>query len=236
MNIMDVKPIVDSEVFVAPNASLIGNVKVHSRASVWYGAVLRADSGEIIVGPGSSIRDRVVVQVSSSEKGSEGSENQKATRIGRNVNINCGAVLGACQIGDEVVVGMGAVVKDGATVGRGAVVGPGSVVEQNSEIGAGEVWEGAPAQMARKIEAGEKEHNRLDVENYVMLAEAHANECGKTHEQIESEKLKRELMDERDLDYQSHLGIIEENEEDVDRQVKMILKDRKQQAAAGSPA
>lgn len=235
MNLGEVKPIVDSEVFIAPNASLIGDVKVHPKSSIWYGAVLRADAGEVMIGSGTNIRDRAVVHVSNPGNAHHSSnEEAGVARIGKGVTVGSGAVVGACHVGDGAVIGTGAVVKDGAKVGKDAMISAGSVVESGSTVGAGELWEGAPAKMARMLEPAELAACKKEAEDYVELAAAHSQECGKTHQQIEAEKLKRELLEPRDEDFHSHHGLLGREEEMVDRQVEFIMQDRKKQASAGS--
>lgn len=119
-----VRPKIAEDAFVAPTAVLIGNVTVKAGANVWFGAVLRGDTGEIVIGERSSIQDNVVIHVNEREN----------TVIGNDVLIGHGAVLEGCTIGDGALVGMGAVVLSGATIGKGALIAAGTVVRENTRI------------------------------------------------------------------------------------------------------
>ncbi|CAN0514319.1 unnamed protein product, partial [Ectocarpus sp. 8 AP-2014] len=108
--------------FVAPNASVIGDVKVGEGASLWYGSVVRGDVNHVVIGAGSSIGDSAVVHVA-------GLAGNKPTIVGSNVVIGeRTATIHACTLKDDCMVGAGATVMDGATVSSGAMVAPGATV------------------------------------------------------------------------------------------------------------
>lgn len=200
----DRKPIISSDVFLAPNASLIGNVEVQSSASVWYGAVIRADTAPISIGERASIGDRSVVRGASS--------------IGAGTTILPGAVVEGAEIGENSVIGSGAVVMPGAVIGAFSVVRPGSFVPEGCSVPAGEIWAGTPAEKVDVVGESLKEEIVAGVEDMGRLASAHAVECGKTHEQIEAEKLRQALLEERSDDYNSHLGLLGKEREIVEVQ------------------
>src|SRR5262245_32236478 len=136
-----VRPRIADNVFLAPTAVLIGDVTVEAGASVWFGAVLRADFGPIVVGPGSNVQDNAVIHVGA----------DWPTRIGANVTVGHGAVLEGCTIGDGAIIGMNATVLPRAVVGGEAVVAAGSVVSEGMEIPPRTMAAGAPAQVKKEL-------------------------------------------------------------------------------------
>jgi len=135
------KPQIAENVFIAPTAVLIGDVRVETGASIWFGAVLRADHGTIVIGAGSSIQDNATLHVP------EGS----FTIVGENVTVGHGAALEGCRIGARSVVGMNAVVLQGAEVGEEVMIAAGSVVGQGAHIPARTLAAGAPAQVKKEL-------------------------------------------------------------------------------------
>ncbi|MGB3376947.1 MAG: gamma carbonic anhydrase family protein, partial [Microbacterium sp.] len=117
-------PEVADDAFVADGARIIGDVTLGSRASVWYNAVLRADSAAIVIGAGSNIQDNVSVHV----------DDGHGVHIGENVSIGHNAVVHGCAIGDGSLIGMGAVVLSGAVIGSGCLVAGGAVVLGGTEV------------------------------------------------------------------------------------------------------
>lgn len=134
-------PQVADHVFIAPTAVLIGDVHVEEGASIWFGAVLRADHGTIRIGAGSSIQDNTTIHVPT------GGE----TVIGADVTIGHGAVLEGCRLGARTVVGMNAVVLQGAEIGEQVMIAAGSVVGENAHIPANTLAAGAPAQVKKTL-------------------------------------------------------------------------------------
>jgi carbonic anhydrase/acetyltransferase-like protein (isoleucine patch superfamily) len=133
-------------VFVAPNATLIGDVRLGTDASVWFGAVLRGDFDRIVVGEGSCVQDNAVVHAA------EG----VPTLIGANVTVGHAALLEGCVIEDGALIGMGAVVLQRARVGAGALVAAGSVVREGQEIPAGVVAAGVPAVVKKRVDGSSR--------------------------------------------------------------------------------
>jgi len=173
--------------FVAPCASVVGDVTTAAGSSVWYGAVLRADTSSIKVGANSSIGERTVV----------GSQ----TVIGQNVNVGALAVLQACTVSDGACIGVGAQVLDGAKVGAGAIVDPASMVEAGAVVPAGEVWGGVPAAFVRKVSPDEAAAiSRVTVDT-AELAKVHATECSKSWAEVEADKESAYDKATRDPDY-----------------------------------
>ncbi|XP_021908272.1 gamma carbonic anhydrase 1, mitochondrial [Carica papaya] len=135
MNVFDKAPTVDKDAFVAPSASIIGDVSVGRGSSIWYGCVLRGDVNSISVGSGTNIQDNSLVHVAKSNL----SGKVLPTIIGDNVTVGHSAVLHGCTVEDEAFVGMGATLLDGVFVEKHAMVAAGTLVRQNTRIPCGEV-------------------------------------------------------------------------------------------------
>lgn len=161
----DKAPRIDPDAWVAGNATVIGDVVLAARASIWYGAVIRGDVEKIRIGEGSNIQDNSVVHVDSSGF---------ATLVGARVTVGHRVVLHGCRIGDGALIGMGSVVMNGAEIGEGALVAAGALVAPGSKIPAGVLAVGAPAKVKRPLTDEEKAHLRYSAEHYVELAREHA--------------------------------------------------------------
>ncbi len=111
---------IDSNVFIAPGAQIIGDVRIKSGSSVWYNAVLRGDEGAICIGSNTNIQDLVMVHVSKNT----------SVVIGDNVTVGHGAIIHGCTIEDNVLIGMGSIILDRAQIGKNSIVGAGSLVTQ----------------------------------------------------------------------------------------------------------
>lgn len=155
-------PRVAATAFVAPTATLIGNVTIGDDASIWYGAVLRADHGEppIIVGAGSNVQDNCVIHVALDH----------GTIVGEGVTIGHGAILEGCAIEDGALIGMNAVVLDHVRVGARSLVAACSMVLAGTEIPPGMLVAGAPAQVKKAIEGNSAWWIERSAAYYVELA------------------------------------------------------------------
>jgi len=134
-------PQVAHNAFIAPNATLVGDVIVEEDASIWFGAVLRGDFGRIIVKKGSSVQDNAVVHVIPDCE----------TVIGENVTVAHGAILHGCKIEKGAIIGMGAIVQDFAVIGEEAMIAAGSVVPTNMIIPPRHLAAGVPAEIKKEI-------------------------------------------------------------------------------------
>ena len=172
MNLFDKRPTVAVDAFIAPNASVIGDVTVMDRSSVWYGAVLRGDSNKIKVGAMTNIRDNAVVQVSKPT----GDGFPTSTTIGNFVSVFDGAVLSSCVIEDKCIIGQRAVVLDGALVETNSIVEPGCVVPPGRRIPSGQVWGGNPAAYVRDVTEEDEARIQHESENAVNVSDVHATE------------------------------------------------------------
>ena len=136
------EPQVASDAFVAPTAVLIGDVVVEEGASVWFGAVLRADFSRIVVGTGSNIQDNSVLHTNEGQP----------TLIGSNVTVGHLSMLHGCIIEDEALIGMGSIVLDRARIGRRTMLAAGSVVSEGGEIPPEVLAAGAPAEVKKALD------------------------------------------------------------------------------------
>ncbi|XP_006644073.1 gamma carbonic anhydrase 1, mitochondrial [Oryza brachyantha] len=206
MNIFDKTPHVHRDAFVAPSASLIGDVQVGQGASIWYGCVLRGDANNVQIGSGTNIQDNSLVHVAKSNL----SGKVFPTIIGDNVTVGHSAVLQGCTVEDEAFVGMGATLLDGVVVEKHGMVAAGSLVRQNTRIPCGEVWGGNPAKFLRKLTDSEIAFIKESASNYSSLAKAHAAENAKPVEKIEFEKLLRKKSAHQDEEHDSVIGATRE--------------------------
>jgi carbonic anhydrase/acetyltransferase-like protein (isoleucine patch superfamily) len=156
------RPRVAPGAYVAPTAVLVGNVVVEDEASIWYGAVLRADHAEngIVIGARTGVQDNAVIHVAT----------ERGTTIGRGVTIGHGALLEGCDVEDGALVGMGAIVLNHARVGARALVAAGSVVLERAVIPADTVAAGSPARVKKALEGPARRWIELSADHYVALA------------------------------------------------------------------
>ncbi len=129
------RPRIAADVYIAPTAVIIGDVEIGAGSSVWFGAVVRGDTGAIRIGERVSVQDNAVIHVN----------DRHDTVIGDEVTIGHGAVLEGCRVQRGVLVGMSATILDGAVIGEGAAVAAGTVVREGAEIPAGVLVAGVPA-------------------------------------------------------------------------------------------
>lgn len=203
MNLFDKVPVVEKDAFVAPSASIIGDVHIGRSASIWYGCVLRGDVNSISIGAGTNVQDNSLIHVAKSNI----SGKVLPTIIGKNVTIGHSAVLHGCTVEDEAFIGMGATVLDGAVVEKNAMVAAGAHVRQNTRIPFGEVWGGNPARFLRKLTEEEIAFISESAANYSNLAQVHAAENAKELDKIEFEKVLRKKLARKDEEYDSMLGV-----------------------------
>ncbi len=158
------RPHVADCLFIAPGATVVGDVELGPRTSVFYGAVLRGDINSIRVGEGTNIQDNVVVHLA----------DDLGVTIGAWCTIGHGAIVHACTIGDECLIGMGATVLDGAVIGARSLVGANALVPQRFKCPPGSLVYGSPARIIRPLTPTEQKGLREQAEKYVGVARAHA--------------------------------------------------------------
>lgn len=134
-----------NNVFIAPNAYVLGNVTLGDNVSVWYGATLRADFDEITIGNNTNIQEGVIMHV----------DHNEPIKIGANNTIGHGAVVHGCTIGDFNLIGIKAVVLNGAKIGRGCVIGANALIKENQEIPDFSLVVGSPGKVIRTLKEEE---------------------------------------------------------------------------------
>ena len=153
------RPQIASSAFIAPNATLLGDVTIGEKASVWFSAVLRGDINRIVVGDRSNVQDGSVLHLSADH----------GCLIGSDVTVGHMAMLHACTIGNEVLIGMGAIILDGVEIGDRCIVGAGSLITQNKKIPPGSMVMGSPAKVIRNLTDEEQDSIAGWAERYVAL-------------------------------------------------------------------
>ncbi|WP_069174184.1 gamma carbonic anhydrase family protein [Streptomyces griseus] len=162
------EPHVDPDAFVAPTSVVVGEVSLAPGSSVWYQAVLRADCGPISLGPDSNIQDNCSVHT----------DPGFPLTVGARVSVGHNAVLHGCVIEDDVLVGMGATVLNGAHIGAGSLVAAQALVPQGMRVPPGSLVAGVPAKVKRRLTDEEREGIALNAAGYVELAKAHRRAHG----------------------------------------------------------
>ncbi len=205
---------VDEASFIAPTASVIGDVKIGKRSCLWYGAIVRGDVNYVRIGEETSVGDGSIIHVA--KLGGD-----IPTIIGNRVSIGPKAAIHACTLEDDVQICSGSIVLNGAVVGRGSVLAAGSIASPGTNIPAGELWAGTPARMVRKLNVEEKEALPVAIKDHIDHSLVHAAECAKNWEQVamEEEIVNNACEDDddntRELDNRSHLELIYKEEKEA---------------------
>ena len=160
----DTEPTIDPSVFVAPDATLIGDVEIGARSSIWFKCVLRGDVRPIRVGEATNIQDGTIVH---------GTRRRASTFIGSHVTIGHRAIIHGCTIEDTCFIGMAATVMDEVVVERGAMIAAGALVTPRKRISSGELWGGAPAKHMRDLTDQEKAYMADAAAHYADLGESY---------------------------------------------------------------
>ncbi len=156
----DAAPVIPASAFVAPGASVIGDVTLGEDASVWFGTVLRGDSNRIRVGARSNLQDNTVVHVNSGDEW---------TDIGDEATVGHRAIVHACRVGRRCLVGMGSIVLDRAALGEESMVAAGAVVPPGLQVPPRVLVRGVPGRVARPLTDREIDHLARSAANYVAL-------------------------------------------------------------------
>ncbi len=156
------RPVIPEDCFVAENATIVGDVTMGPQCSVWFGAVVRGDVNSIRMGAKVNVQDGACIHCT---------YQKAATVIGNNVSIGHRAIVHGCTVEDNVLIGMGAIVMDGARIGSGSIIAAGAVVLEGTEVGPGSIWAGVPAKKVKNIspELLSGEVDRI-ANNYVMYS------------------------------------------------------------------
>ncbi|MCE9608718.1 MAG: gamma carbonic anhydrase family protein [Chthoniobacter sp.] len=156
-------PKIHPSAFIAPSADLIGDVTLSEESSVWFGAVLRGDINRILIGPRSNVQDGAVVHLA----------DDYGAFVGELVTVGHKAVLHACTVADEVLIGMGAIILDGAEIGARSIIGAGALVTGGTKIPPGSLVLGSPGKIVRTLSLDEQAGIKVWAEKYVALSRAY---------------------------------------------------------------
>lgn len=164
------QPELADDAFVAPGSTLIGRVYVGAAASIWYTAVLRGDTETITIGAGSNIQDGCVVHA----------DPGFPVTIGEGVTVGHRAVLHGCTVGDQSLIGMGAVLLNGSTVGEGSLIAAGTVLLEGTHVPAGSLVAGTPGKVRRDLTQDEQAVLTISAQQYVDNAARHRSALNTT--------------------------------------------------------
>lgn len=156
-------PDIDPTAYVAKGATIIGDVRLAAKSSVWPGCVLRGDINSIEVGEGSNVQDGTIVHLA----------DNFGVKIGNYVTIGHAAIIHACTIEDECLIGMGATVLDGAVIGKNSVVGANTLITQGTIVPAGSMVIGVPGKVVKTLTTEQQGGLRKWAEKYVRVSAAH---------------------------------------------------------------
>lgn len=156
----------DGECFVAPNAAVIGRVHLGRDASVWFSAVLRADTNDIVIGNGTNIQDGSVIHV----------DDDAPARLGENVTVGHSAVVHGCTVGNGSLIGIGATILSHATIGEFCIVGAGALITERKQFPDRSLIIGAPGRRMREITDDEVEMLRQTAAHYAALGRRYREE------------------------------------------------------------
>ncbi|MFI5523526.1 gamma carbonic anhydrase family protein [Streptomyces platensis] len=157
------EPRIDQKAFTAPTSVVLGEVTMAPGSSVWYHTVLRADCGPIVLGADSNIQDNCTVHV----------DPGFPVAVGARVSVGHNAVLHGCTVEDDVLIGMGATVLNGAHIGAGSLVAAQALVPQGMQVPPGSLVAGVPAKVKRQLTDEERETIKLNAVMYLELAAQH---------------------------------------------------------------
>jgi carbonic anhydrase/acetyltransferase-like protein (isoleucine patch superfamily) len=164
----DRRPQIDATAYVADDAQIIGDVVLAAGASVWFGAVLRGDTERITVGTGTNVQDGAILHA----------DPGFPCTVGAGVVTGHGAILHGCRIGDDCLIGMGAIILNGAAIGPGSIVGAGALVPEGKEFPPGSLIMGVPARVVREVTAEDAGQIAAGARHYQERARLYRSELG----------------------------------------------------------
>lgn len=160
----DLRPQIHPTAFVAPTATIIGDVVMEKDSSVWFGAILRGDSGQIVIGEGTNVQDGAVLH--------------DGAKVGKYCTISHMASVHGCIIGDNVLIANGALVLDGCEIGEGSVIGAGAVVPPGTKVPPGTLMFGVPATAAGTVKERHREQTLRAARVYVNRRQQYLDSLG----------------------------------------------------------
>lgn len=163
LSVAGVSPRIGRGVFLAPTASITGDVIMHDDASAFYGVSVRGDTDAVVVGEGTNLQDNVVLHT----------EAGAPTVLGRHVSVGHNAVVHGARVGDHCLIGMSATVLNRAVIGEESLIAAGALVTQGMEIPPRSLVAGVPAKVRRELTEDEVAHLHRNAETYLRLKEEH---------------------------------------------------------------
>ena len=160
------KPKIHPDAFVAPQAVILGDVTIEEACSIWFGAVVRGDRSPVHIGRGSNIQDNCVVH----------EDTGHIVEIGENVTVGHGAILHGCRVGDNSLIGMGAILLNGSVIGKNCIVGAGALVTQDTVVPDNSLVLGSPAKIRRSVTPQEVEASIANAKRYAQEGKAYGAE------------------------------------------------------------
>lgn len=162
MDFEGVNPIINKNTYISESVDIVGEVKVEENANIWFGARLRGDVNEIVIGENTNVQENSVIHV----------DITSSCIIGKNVTIGHGAIIHGCNIGDYSLIGMGSIILNDAEIGEFTMVGAGSLVT-SKKFPPGVLLLGSPAKVVRELTDKEKESLKDSAKNYVETSKKH---------------------------------------------------------------
>ena len=152
--------IIDASVFVAEGARIVGNVTIGKNCGVWFNAVIRGDDEPIVIGNNTNVQDNVTLHTGVGYP----------LKVGNNVSIGHNAIVHGCTVGNDTLIGMGAIVMNGAKIGNNCVIGAGAVVTEGKDIPDNSLVIGCPGKVVRETTEADIAHTLKNAEHYVNFA------------------------------------------------------------------
>jgi carbonic anhydrase/acetyltransferase-like protein (isoleucine patch superfamily) len=156
-------PSIDPTAFVHPDAFVFGDVTLGARVSVWATAVIRGDTGRIVIGDESNVQDGTVIHV----------DHGVPTTVGRRVAIGHRAIVHGSTVDDDCLIGMGAILLNGVVIGSGSIVGAGAVCREGQQVPPNSLVLGVPGRVVRETTTAERDRIARTVQSYLELQQAH---------------------------------------------------------------
>ncbi|MGL5648168.1 MAG: gamma carbonic anhydrase family protein [Clostridium sp.] len=153
-------PKIDKSTYISESTDIIGDVSIGKDSSIWFGARLRGDMSKIVIGEGSNVQENAVMH----------GDTKYDVNVGDNVTIGHGAIVHGCVIEENVLIGMGAIILNGAKISKNSIVGAGALVTEHKEFEEGVLIIGSPARAVRKLRDEETEGIRESAKHYVEIS------------------------------------------------------------------
>lgn len=157
------EPNIEENVYIADSSNIIGDVYISSGASIWYNVVVRGDENQIFIGQNTNVQDLSMIHISK----------KYPTYIGEDVTIGHKCIIHACEIDDNVLVGMGAIILDGAKIGKNSIIGAGALVTKDKVFPENSLILGSPAKLVRELSEDEINSIKKSADEYLQYAKNH---------------------------------------------------------------